>query len=101
MNPACAACKGACCETVCLPLPTDPDALVWISLRGRVEGHTVRLAASCRELTPTGMCGIHETKPLACKTFAVGSPACIAAIRANRGNDAPRLIKIARTHQGE
>ncbi len=99
MNPACAACKGACCETLTLPMPTQANIIEWISLRGRVEGKMIRVEVPCRELTGDGACGIHATKPQICRDFAVGSPACISAIRARRGNDAARLIKLARTNQ--
>jgi len=101
VNPACSACKGACCETLVLPMPRDPEAAQWITLRGRKEGATVRLTVTCNELTKDGKCGIHEYKPHACRVYDVGSPACIAAIRAQRPKEAAQLIKLARENQGE
>jgi hypothetical protein len=99
MNAACDACRGACCATLVLPLPIDGDAAVWITLRGKREGDMVRINAPCNELV-NGLCAIHETKPHICKIFAVGSPACIAAIRAQRPRQAAELIELARRHQG-
>lgn len=100
MNPACQACKGACCSTIVFPLPSDEVAVEWITARGKREGNTVRLACACPQLTRDGRCGIHDTKPHICAIYQVGSPECIAAIRAQRPRNAPYLVRLAQRNQG-
>ena len=98
INPACDACLGACCESFVLPAPTDPEALVWITLRGRQEGRTIRFDLACKHLE-CGKCGIEPVKPLACRIYPVGGPECIAAIRDRRPKNAAQLIRLARNNQ--
>jgi Fe-S-cluster containining protein len=99
INPACDACKGACCSTFTLPAPMgDHEALAWIELRGRRDGRVIRFDLPCRHLEG-GMCGIQETKPLACRVYPVGGPECLAAIRAQRPQQAAQLVKLARDNR--
>lgn len=99
MNPACDACKGACCETLVLRLPEDGEVRVWLQLRGRAESNQIRLDAPCSALDH-GKCSIYTCRPEPCRVFEVGSPQCVASIRAQRPKDAARLIRLARENQG-
>lgn len=90
MHPACAICRGACCETVVIPLP-EPRHMtrgMWelLMLRGDLTpgGGGVRLDAPCRHLTRAGKCGIHDDRPQVCRDYKVGGPACRAAVRDRR-----------------
>lgn len=98
INPACDACSGACCESLVMALPADPEVAVWLTLKGRVEGTDVRIPAPCQALDH-GRCGIHQMRPLLCRVFLVGGPQCVKSIRANRPKDAARLIRLARQNQ--
>jgi Fe-S-cluster containining protein len=81
-----------------MDLPADPEVRVWLELRGRKEGDQVRLSAPCSCLD-RGVCTIYLSRPEPCRVFQVGSPACIASIRANRPKETQRLINLARKYQ--
>ena len=82
----CDVCKGACCETLVLPvelgLMSNQDRR-FFRLRGDFEPGGLRVDAACRQLVD-GRCGVYETRPEACRTYEVGSSACRAAVRARR-----------------
>lgn len=88
----CDLCRGACCETLVLPvelgLMSQQDKR-FFRLRGDFEPGGLRVDAPCRQLTDEGRCGIYQSRPDACRTYEVGSPACRAAVRARRGDLAP------------
>lgn len=85
---ACRLCRGACCETLVLPVVLEEapvDIRQSMLMRGaRRELGGVRIDSRCRFLSRKGLCSIHESRPDVCRKFEVGSPACRAAIIANR-----------------
>ncbi len=97
MKPDCMVCRGACCETIVMPGPLaaffDPE---WRRVRGRelppFEQPSWEIHRSCPELTPEGLCGIHETKPRVCREYEPGSQACLSAIERRRTREQAREI---------
>lgn len=105
MHPACAQCKGACCETLVVPIesfasPDSFDTLRWASLRGTVKNRRLRVEARCSALSECGACTIHATRPQPCRDYAVGSPGCLDAVRTRRtGNDRAAILEAIGAHQ--
>ncbi len=101
---ACARCRGACCESIVLPVVLD-EVPVGIrqamKLRGSVRDiGGVRIDSRCRHLSRKGLCAIHEARPDICRRFEVGSPACRAAIEANRPRVAAQILQVLPTRPG-
>lgn len=93
-EPKCEECRGACCESFCLPAKAVPtDAQRWLALHGTlVEGGTrVEFEARCTKLTAGGRCSIYETRPVTCAIYAVGGEACLETIRRRRPEYAKEL----------
>ena len=49
MNPVCAECRGACCESFVISLPAEPevDVLRWLGYRGTIRNGALRLDVPC------------------------------------------------------
>lgn len=94
MNPACALCRGACCESIALPIPTDPDVdtVRWLSYRGTIRNQMLRIEARCSQLTPDGQCGQWASRPKPCQDYPVGSDACRYAITERRSTNAGEIL---------
>lgn len=89
MHPACALCKGACCETLALPIGDDEVMRDWLEARGqlfvRPDGRKgVRIDARCPHLSGAGACGVYENRPVLCEQYPVGGVACREAVAALR-----------------
>lgn len=97
-HPACELCRGACCETLSVPLNVGTlsnDSRRYFRMRGRIEGSTLRLDAPCQALTGEGTCGVYSTRPQGCKDYVVGGDACVAAVRAQRCRpDADQILGL-------
>lgn len=93
MNEACKLCRGACCESIKLPLPADPDVAQWLGLHGRVSSATVALECKCRALVD-GKCSIYQDRPQVCRDYAPGSPACRETVVLRRRGEMFRIIAL-------
>lgn len=82
IHPACALCKGACCEFISLP----PEALSsWLVLHGNAQKTRpgINLNVKCKALKG-GLCSIYNRRPEQCIHFEVGGPGCLEAIAYRR-----------------
>lgn len=98
MNPLCEKCKGACCETLMLPVEDFKGVMF---LRGRTVGHFkggVLLSCKCSYLTSEGKCGIYEQRPSLCRTFEVGSGGCLETLKAVRPELYEEGLKYAKAN---
>lgn len=94
MNPACKLCRGACCESLMIPLPADEGAAMWLSLHGRPGfPGTVRLECACRKLRD-GKCTIHDSRPSVCVDYPVGGESCRATVRLRRPGMAAEILEL-------
>ena len=85
MNPTCRDCRGACCKWLLVATEYPPAVEFLAETRGkRVQGG-VLVRSRCRHLTDDGLCSIQDTKPMACRVFAVGCRLCIEARTAQGG----------------
>lgn len=96
MNPVCAECKGACCQSFVVSIPANPDVDVvrWLGLRGEIRNGALRLNVPCRELTDNGTCGIWASRPKPCHDYEVGGVSCRRAIVDRRSDRADVLLDM-------
>jgi hypothetical protein len=99
IHPACALCRGACCEFVRLDLSmlaVGQDAARWATYHGTFNcaDQSIEINARCSKLTPEGLCGCQSTKPKMCLDAEVGGPACVHAIGRNRPELRTRLMLL-------
>ena len=100
MHPACEVCRGACCESLYIPVLRDKVTRDFYSTRGSVftilgQPHDMaELDARCRHLDACGKCSIHDTKPAACSAFEVGCKECRLAIKRRRSQKADDIIRL-------
>lgn len=94
MNPVCDMCKGACCESIALPLPDEPaaDDIRWLSYRGKIRNRMLRIEVPCSQLTSEGQCGQWATRPQLCRDYQVGSDACRWAIQERRSTNRDEIL---------
>lgn len=93
--PACALCRGACCESIVLdPAVFTLDGARWITYHGtsRADG-TIELPCACDKLQ-RGLCSIHPTRPRNCVEFQVGGSECRSAIRSRRPAQQDAIEKL-------
>lgn len=98
LHPACQACKGACCEYVCLPnfyrtSEMSADSKTWLGYHGEREGHDLILPLSCKWLV-NGQCGCYATRPKVCREFKPGSRLCRHAVLHRREAQAEAILKL-------
>jgi Fe-S-cluster containining protein len=103
IHPACALCRGACCEFVRLSiglLAEGHDAARWAGYHGTFDPsmQTVELNCRCSKLTPEGLCAVQDHKPQMCLDAIVGGPSCVHAIGRNRPELRSRLMMLLQTH---
>lgn len=105
----CSVCRGACCESVVIPLAPmrkacDRDDIRWLLLHGRkVEsaeqggtgGHGLELEARCTKLDADGRCGIYDERPMVCRLFPAGGPDCLDTVRRRRSPEEYAQIRDA------
>lgn len=92
----CEECRGACCESVLLPLYPNPTGSFqvneinrWLALHGKIEhrfnGHDhVELEVRCTQLTPAGRCACYDTRPIPCALYAPGGEDCLKTVSQRR-----------------
>lgn len=95
MNDACKLCRGACCESIVLPLPPDPDHAAWLLKHGSGGPWpgTVALECRCRALVD-GKCSVYDSRPQVCRDYQPGSDPCRAAVIARRLGKADRILAL-------
>lgn len=98
IHPACALCKGACCEGIRLPLgPFKGKEEIdrWLEYHGMAEeqGQAVYLECRCTKLVD-GLCSVYSSRPRVCRKFGVGSVGCMKAIARNRPGAYPEIVKL-------
>jgi len=75
MNP-CDICKGACCERIVI----NPQNDEWLKHHCQSKDGFYYLPVKCNMLD-LGKCTIYKDRPETCKTYKVGSFACISAVK--------------------
>ncbi len=86
-KPNCAECRGACCETILVPVKTaSPDTKRWIIMHMGVmiQPGLYEFPLPCTALRADGTCMVYETRPKPCKDYPVGGPDCLATIERRR-----------------
>ena len=92
---ACELCKGACCESILLPIDSSPMTTEFYSARGSVfqiaNLNFAEIPSRCPHLSGSGKCKSYASRPVACSTFPVGSPMCLVAIERRRPDQADAI----------
>lgn len=98
MSNACKLCRGACCESLLIPVNDDKFSKDFWMTRGNVfemQGQSfVELENRCKHLEGCGSCGIYNDRPTACRIYEVGSTACIQTIKTRRADQADAIIAL-------
>ena len=101
MHAACELCRGACCETMVIPIRREEmsnDEAVWIGMRGKVIDDSVVLRCACSNLAEDGSCGIYATRPQVCRTYEVGGPECRTTVRLFRRAQAADIFEAMKSN---
>ena len=95
---ACELCKGACCESILIPIDSSPMTTEFYDTRGSVfeiYGRTyAELPARCPYLSKAGKCMTYAQRPVACSRFEVGSLMCVTAIERRRPDQAKAIMAL-------
>jgi Fe-S-cluster containining protein len=91
----CEICKGACCESLVFPAFNE-DLREFLEVRGRmVDDYHAEVETRCPKLTACGRCSIHDTRPVTCRLYAVGSKACLDTVDRRRTGEQREAILAA------
>jgi Fe-S-cluster containining protein len=95
VSKACELCKGACCESILLPIDRSPMTQEFYRARAEVVeiyGNTfTEIPHRCPHLSNSGRCKTYANRPVACSRFAVGSTMCLTAIERRRPDQAEAI----------
>jgi len=98
VSKACELCKGACCESILLPIDASPTTTEFYAARGsvfQIVGRTfAEVPARCPHLSGSGKCKTYANRPVACSRFAVGSTMCLTAVQRRRTDQADAIIAL-------
>ena len=100
MHPACEVCRGACCESLLVPVMRDKDSRDFFATRGSVftvlgqPFDTLELPTPCRHLDACGKCGVYESRPQPCRTYEVGSKECRLTVKRRRTEKADMILAL-------
>lgn len=95
MHPACALCRGACCESIVLPGIPSGEVYRWFLYHGQeISGGVLEFPLPCRHLETCGRCAIHEHRPEPCRTYEVGGLNCRATIARRRPAQAREILAL-------
>jgi len=98
VSKACELCKGACCESILLPIDASPTTTEFYDARGSVfQLHGFQYAelpARCPYLSKAGKCMTYSQRPVACSRFVVGSTMCVTAIKRRRPEQAEAIMAL-------
>jgi Fe-S-cluster containining protein len=92
IHPACALCRGACCEYMQIKY-ADKDSQAWCDLHGTPDKHGTILELPCKHLRKDGQCGIYEVRPLACFVYKVDGEHCRSAVQLRRPEKAVEILR--------
>ena len=104
IHPACALCKGACCEVFALQrknLAAPADIIAWFGFHG--TEHPVLgfvYACACSKLRD-GLCSIHATKPINCVEMKVGGEECRSIVALRRKEREKEIVEAMTTDNKE
>ena len=95
LNKACERCRGACCESIVLPLNApNGDIGRWLDFHGTRTSQGLELECRCSKLKD-GKSSIYEDRPQVCKVFRVGSAECRYAVHRKRSEqEAEEILKL-------
>lgn len=95
MNTACQICRGACCESIVVPIPSD-DGGIWLRYHATQIGPGLfELATPCKKLCE-GRCTIHDTRPMNCRTYEVGGVDCRSTVLRRRHDQHKEIFAAMR-----
>ena len=99
MTTACQLCRGACCESLLLPLADKPALIAFYATRGAIlrvgERTALEVEARCRHLgAPEGHCTIYSSRPQPCVDYAVGSVLCRDTVLRRRSASAEAIFAL-------
>ena len=98
MSKACELCKGACCESILLPIDASPTTTEFYAARGSVfmiaTSTFAEVPARCPHLSGSGKCKTYANRPVACSRFPVGSVMCLTAIERRRPEQAEAIMAL-------
>jgi hypothetical protein len=98
VSKACELCKGACCESILIPIDASPTTTEFYAARGEVfqiVGRTfAELPSRCPHPSGSGKCKTYANRPVACSRFAVGSTMCVTAIQRRRPDQADAIMSL-------
>ena len=94
MSDPCSICQGACCESLVFPSATLSETeREFLLTRGtRFGSGQIQVESRCPKLGAQGQCTCYATRPTACRTYKVGSQACLDTIDARRFGDQRKAI---------
>lgn len=96
MHPACALCRGACCEFFALPvrgLGWPEDVTRWLELHGQTVATAVEFNCACTKLVD-GKCSIYASRPHLCSEYEVGGDHCRYTVETRRAAQADAILKL-------
>jgi len=99
IHPACALCKGACCESFAIPERPfndgEGDTNDWIQAHADIVVHGMILVQRpCKHLA-NGLCSIYPDRFTCCKEQAIGSVGCLLSIQCWRlGEEADAILAL-------
>jgi hypothetical protein len=98
IHPACALCKGACCEGFALNPRAwgwPDDVSRWLEFHGERSVLGVEFDKPCKHKCSDGKCGIYydDDRPAMCASFEVGSEACLHCIKTKRIEQSEEILR--------
>jgi hypothetical protein len=97
IHPACALCRGACCEFFALRPKAwgwPADVAQWLEFHGEPSPLEVMFNLPCKKLVD-GKCSCYVDRPKMCAEFAVGSDDCRTCIKLRRRPEqAAEILKL-------
>ena len=96
----CELCRGACCESLFMPIGPDRHSVEFYSTRGKVftllgvRHKFLEVEARCPNLASCGTCSTYETRPHQCRIYAVGSAECRLTVKRRRPDQADAILSL-------
>jgi Fe-S-cluster containining protein len=95
VSEACKLCKGACCESLLIPIDRNPMVTEFYDVRSvtlEIKGQPfAKIESRCPLLKECGRCRIYASRPVACIRYEVGSPMCLATVERRRIDQAEAI----------
>lgn len=96
IHPACALCRGACCESFALNPKAwnwPADVCQWLEYHGEPSPLGILFRLPCQKLVD-GKCSIYLERPEMCAQFPVGCDACKECVRTRRPEQAAEILAL-------